>query len=156
MNLYQINAEILSLIDEETGEVKDFDKFSEMHLALDEKKENVALYIKNLKAEVDAIGNEIDSLTERKNTKKEQAERLSEYLSNFLNGERFETAKVSCSFRKSTVCEVANESEFLTKYPEFAKPQPPKLNKSDVKTALKNGTKLTGAVLIDKQNLVVR
>lgn len=156
MNLYEINSEICNLVDTETGEVMDFEKFSELNIALEEKIENIALFVKNLKAEAGAIDEEIKNLTERKNTKTAQAERLSKYLSNFLNGERFETAKVSCSFRKSTVCEVANEGEFLRKYPEFAKPQPPKLNKSDVKTALKNGTKLTGAVLIDKQNLVVR
>mgnify|MGYP000869660865 CR=1 FL=1 len=41
MNLYQINAEILSLIDEETGEVMDFEKFSELNIALEEKYENI-------------------------------------------------------------------------------------------------------------------
>lgn len=156
MNLYEINSEICNLVDTETGEVMDFEKFSELNIALEEKKENIALFVKNLKAEAGAIDEEIKNLTERKNTKTAQAERLSKYLSNFLNGERFETAKVSCSFRKSTVCEIDNEAEFMSLYPAYAKPQPPKLNKSGVKDALKDGTELKGARLLEKLNLQIK
>ncbi len=156
MNLYEINSEICNLVDTETGEVMDFEKFSELNIALEEKKENIALFVKNLKAEAGAIDEEIKNLTERKNTKTAQAERLSEYLSNFLNGERFETAKVSCSFRKSTRCEVEDEADFLKNYPSFGKPQPPKLDKAELKNALKGGKHYAGAALIDKYNLQIK
>lgn len=156
MTLFEICAEIQALIDPETGEVLDCEKLTEANIALETKKENIALYIKNLLAEANAIKEQKDILAEREQIKRNQADRLREYLSSFLNGEKFETAKVSVSFRKSTVCEIDNETEFMSLYPAYAKPQPPKLNKSDVKDALKAGTELKGARLLEKLNLQIK
>lgn len=55
MTLYEINNAILECVDMETGEIIDSDKLSELQIALDEKIENVALWIKDLKAEAEAI-----------------------------------------------------------------------------------------------------
>ena len=156
MNLYEINAEIRSLIDPDTGEVLDFDKLSEMSLALEAKKENVALYIKNLTAEADALKTEKDTLAEREKAKRAQIDRLMDYLSRFLSGEGYESAKVKCTFRKSTVCLVDDETAFMKRYPRFKRLPPPKLSLQDVKDALKSGEKLKGACLADKYNLQVR
>lgn len=156
MTLYEISAEFVALIDPETGEVADFERLAEMSEAMEQKKENVALYIKNLAAEADAIKAEKDSLAEREKVKRAQIDRLSDYLSRFLSGEAYETAKVKCTFRKSTVCIVEDEVAFLKRYPKFKKPQPPKLSLQDIKDALKTGAKLKGASLVDKYNLQVR
>lgn len=156
MNLYEINAEIMALIDRDTGEVLDFDRLSEMALALETKKENVALYIKNLTAEADAIKAEKDSLAEREKVKRAQVDRLSDYLSRFLDGNPYESAKVKCTFRKSISCVVDDEADFMKKYPKFKKPQPPKIALQDIKDALKSGTKLKGAALIEKYNLQIK
>lgn len=50
MTLYEINQTILSLIDEETGEILDEDQLERLNIAKEEKRENIALYIKNLRA----------------------------------------------------------------------------------------------------------
>lgn len=155
MNLYEINNEIQNLINPETGEVSDYDKLVEMNLALETKKENIALYIKNLTAEADAIKTEVDSLTEREKAKRTHIEKLTEYLSRFLEGQKFETARVKCCYRKSTVCEIDDESVLMIKYPLYAKPQPPKIAKAEIKTALKNGIEIDGARLVDKLNLQI-
>jgi len=155
MTLYEISAEYMALIDPETGEVADFERLSEMSEAMEQKKENVALYIKNLAAEADAIKAEKDSLAEREKVKRAQIDRLSDYLSRFLSGESYETAKVKCTFRKSTVCMVEDEVAFLKRYPKFKKIQT-KLSLQDVKDALKSGATLKGASLVDKYNLQVR
>ena len=55
MTLYEINNAILECVDMETGEIIDSDKLSELQMAFDEKIENVALWIKDLKAESEAI-----------------------------------------------------------------------------------------------------
>ena len=115
MNLYEINAEIQNLINPETGEVLDYDKLVEMNIALETKKENIALFIKNLLSDADEIEKEKKILAEREELKRNQANRLKEYLQTFLNGEKFETAKVSCYFRKSTVCTVNDEASFIKK-----------------------------------------
>ena len=155
MTLYEISAEFVALIDPDTGEVADFERLAEMSAAMEQKKENVALYIKNLTAEADALKTEKDALAEREKVKRAQIDRLSDYLSRFLSGETYETAKVKCSFRKSTVCMVEDEVAFLKRYPKFKKIQT-KLSLQDVKDALKSGATLKGASLVDKYNLQVR
>jgi hypothetical protein len=155
MTLYEISAEFVALIDPETGEVADFERLAEMSAAMEQKKENVALYIKNLAAEADAIKAEKDALAEREKVKRAQIDRLSDYLSRFLSGEAYETAKVKCTFRKSTVCMVEDEVAFLERYPKYKKIQT-KLSLQDVKDALKTGVTLKGASLVDKYNLQVR
>ena len=69
MNIYQIDNAImtagdaiLDLVDEETGEITDLDQFEALkaemdglQMAREQKISNVACWIKNLKAEADAI-----------------------------------------------------------------------------------------------------
>ena len=59
MTLYEINAELLALleqVDEETGELTcGLDQLEALSIARDEKLEGLALYCKNLSAEADAI-----------------------------------------------------------------------------------------------------
>ena len=55
MNLYEINAEIMACVDEETGEIIDTVKLDQLQMVFGEKVEGIALYIKNLAAEAAAI-----------------------------------------------------------------------------------------------------
>lgn len=55
MNLYEIDSAILDCVDAETGEIFDMDKFEELSLTRDAKVENICLWIKNLKAEAEAL-----------------------------------------------------------------------------------------------------
>ena len=61
MNIYEIDNAMMSLIDEETGEIKDFTAFEELQMQREEKIENVALWYKNLVAESKAIREEENS-----------------------------------------------------------------------------------------------
>ena len=65
MKLYEIDQAIESLIDQDTGEVSDFDVFMDLQMAREAKIENVALLIKNLTAEAEAIKAEKNALAER-------------------------------------------------------------------------------------------
>ena len=80
MNLYEIKEEFLELLDAiENGEIPDgaiADTLEGMKGEFDEKIENTACYIKNLKAEADAIKAEENSLKERRQVKEHQIERL--------------------------------------------------------------------------------
>ena len=69
MNLYQIDAEILKVIDFETGEVLDEDKLEELQMSKNEKIENILLYIKNLNADAEIIKAEEKALAERRKAK---------------------------------------------------------------------------------------
>lgn len=64
-NLYEINEQILSCVDMETGEIIDADKLQDLQLAFDEKVEGIACWIKNLLSDAAAIKAEKDALAER-------------------------------------------------------------------------------------------
>ena len=76
MNLYEIDAEILGCVDVETGEIFDIDKFEELSMARDAKVENICLWIKNLKAEVEALKAEKDSFAQRQKSAENKMESL--------------------------------------------------------------------------------
>ena len=94
MTLYEINAELEKLIansiDPETGELMiDPEQIDALNMARDEKIEQTALYIKNLKAEADAIKTEIDNLKARHDAAKNKAERLTAYIKDILPERNF-------------------------------------------------------------------
>ena len=65
MNLYEIDSEILGCVDITTGEIFDEDKFEELSLSREAKIENICLWIKNLKAEIEALKAEKDAFAKR-------------------------------------------------------------------------------------------
>lgn len=161
MNLYEINNEILSLIDVETGEISNFDKLEELNLARETKLENIALWIKNLKAEALALKVEKDTFAERQKQAENKAEKLKDYLSEMLCGQAFKTSKVSCSFRKSTVVDITDEERFI----EWAKKNDngllkndSKINKTIIKRMLQDGIvfNFDGLCLKENNNLQIK
>lgn len=72
MNLYEINREILSCIDYETGEILDVQRLEMLEIAKEKKIENVALWIKNLESEAAALKKEKDSFAQREKSVKKQ------------------------------------------------------------------------------------
>jgi hypothetical protein len=153
MNLYEINNAILGCVDEETGEIIDTDKLLDLQLAFDEKVEGIACWIKNLLADAEAIKTEKNNLAEREKACRNKAESLKKYLNSALDGEKFKTAKVSISYRKSESVEVDDINKVDK---SFLKYSDPTVDKTAVKKALKAGTELEGVRLVTKQNIQIR
>ena len=80
MSLYHIDQAILALVDPETGEIMDGEAFDQLQMERETKLENIALWIKNLKAENAAIRQEEKALAERRKAGENKVERI------FLNG----------------------------------------------------------------------
>lgn len=160
MNLYEINNEILSLVDEETGEILDFERFDQLNMEKDKKTENIALWIKNLNADSDMLKKEIDNLKDRKNRAERKEEQLRKYLSYMLDGQSFETSKVACSFRKSTSVQVDDEQSFVNWAMENRKDllsfKQPTISKTEIKNCLKAGEIIEGARLVENNNLQIK
>jgi hypothetical protein len=161
MTLYEIDEAIINCIDTETGEILDAEKLDELSMARDTKIENIALYIKSLKADADAIKAEEKSLAERRKAKENRAESLKEYLYNALNGEPFETAKVRLSFRGSEAVDITDEFavvEYLEKnsVEKALTYSMPKISKTVVGELLKQGIEIPGAVLKQNNNLQIK
>ena len=161
MNLYEIDQAILDLVDKETGEILDYEAFTELKMAKEEKIEGMALWHKNLTAEATAIRAEEISLAERRKVLEKKAASLKEYLTELLSGSKFSTARVACSFRKSKAVEITDEAEFIrqmeqTQHFEFLKYSAPTVNRTEITNAIKAGKEVPGAQLIEKNNLSIK
>jgi hypothetical protein len=108
MTLYEIDAAMQECIDPETGEV-DADRIEALAMERDKKIENIALWIINIKADIETAKAEIDRLTTLKRTAENKAESLKNLLQYTLNGEKFKTGRCSISYRKSTSVVIDNE-----------------------------------------------
>ena len=160
MRLWQIDERINKIlendfyIDEETGEVFLTEDLDKLDVERTEKIENVALYVKNLKYEAEAIKSEIDNLKSRAEIKNKKAEKLTNYLDKVLCGEKLETPKVALSYRKSTAVKIENEELLPDEFMTIKIDKKP--NKVAIAKLLKNGETITGCELIEKQNLQIK
>ena len=110
MNLYEIEAEMLTCISED-GEVIDLEKLDALTMERNSKVSNIACWIKDLKAEAEAIKAEKQNLDKRQKVAENKAASLREYLAGFLNGEKYKDARVSISYRKSTAVQIAEDMD---------------------------------------------
>lgn len=153
-SLYEIDAEILSCIDLETGEIIDPERLEALQMERGRKIENVALWVKNLKADLSAYKAEKDAFAERERQAKAKIESLSKWLTNALDGQKFSTSKVAVSFRKSEAVEILDESKIPKKFIRKKIETAP--DKTAIKEAIKNGLKVRGAELVENQNISIK
>ena len=159
MTLYEINNELARLmedaVDEETGEINEdaIKALEEMQMAWDEKVENIGCFIKNLKADADAIKAEKMALAKRQQTAENKAERLQQYLTDMLGGQTSSSPRVAISYRKSTQV----KCDDIFKVPdEWLRYKDPELDKKAVKEALKNGEEVPGCYLEETRNIQIK
>lgn len=161
LSLYEIDHALERLVDEETGEIKDFDAFESLQMERDKKIESVACWTKNLDAEAKAIRTEEKALAERRQSLEKKRERLLEYLDKALAGNPFMSAKCVVSFRKSTRVEITNMEELVhwcvtNGHDGLVHYSAPSVAKSDISALLKTGVTIDGAELATSMNVGVR
>lgn len=153
MNLYEIESAILDCIDQETGEVIDIDKLEQLSMERDTKVENIALWIKNLKAEAEAYKAEKQSFEQKQKVAENKMESLKKYLADYLGGTKFQTTKVSCSFCATESVLVPDISALPDEYKRYKDPEP---NKEEIKKAFKRGIRVPGAGLVSNLSLIIK
>lgn len=161
MNLYQINADIMNAfenaLDPETGEIVDMAAYAaidNLQCELNEKIENILLWIKNLQSDAEALKKEKMAFADRQARTEAKAESLKKYVSWVLNGQKFQTERVSALWRKSEAVEFSGNVNTL---PESCiKIADPVVDKTALKKLLKSGTEIKGARLITRQNLQIK
>lgn len=161
MNLYAINEAIYSLVDPETGEILDYEAFTALQMERDEKLENTALWYKDLMAEAAALKAEKDILAERERKCKEKAESLKKFLALALEGSKFKTARVACSFTTSTKVEIKDEAAFIeamekNNHIEFLRYKAPEVNRTAITEAIKAGLTVDGAELVKNKSIIIK
>lgn len=156
MTLYELTSAMNNfdlIIDEETGEILNADELDSLEMERDEKIENIGLWIKNLLSDAEELKRERDNLGRREQACKKKAERLKEYLAMNLNGEKFKTSRLDIGWRRSESVEIENENLIPD---EWKIPQEPKIDKAGIKKAIKDGQEVSGAVIVEKNNIQVR
>ena len=158
MKLYEIDNAILDCIDVETGEVIDTERLDALQMERDAKIENVALWIKDLKAEAEAIKAEKMALAERQRVAENKAESLKKWLAYALDGQKFSTAKCAISFRKTEKVEISDVGmiRLMKEHDELLTYKEPEPNKTAIKQALKDGLTVQGVQLVQNMSTIIK
>ena len=158
MTIYEIDNAILDCIDMETGEIIDIDKLNELELERESKIEGVACWIKDLKAEAEALKNEKQELAERQRMAENKEESRKKQIAYALQGEKYKTPKCAISFRKSEAVEVTDEglNNLMKEHDELLTYKAPEPNKTKIKQALKDGLSVEGVQLIQNTSVIIK
>ena len=153
MKLYEIDNAIMDCVDMETGEIIDIERLSSLQMERDQKIEGIGCWIKNLLSDAKALKEEKDNLAARQKVAENKAASLKEFLSKYLDGEKFKTAKVAISYRKSDSVDIAEGAVIPEEYLKYSKPTPDKIG---LKAALKSGEKIQGISLVTSNNIQIK
>ncbi len=154
MNLYEINANILACVDEETGELFDPEAFELLQLEKTEKIESLACWVKNLEAYAEALNNEKKSINEKQAKVKNRIDGIKRYMSDNFAGEKLQTGKVSIGWRSSESVEVSEVEKIPKQYLKIKEVIEP--DKRAIKEAIKDGAEIEGCELVTKQNIQIK
>ena len=153
MKLYEIDQTIMDCIDMESGEIINEELLNNLQMERDAKIENVALWVKELKAEAEALKAEKMAFAERQKVAENKMENLKKWLAYALNGEKFKTVRVSVTFRTTDKVEVADISKLDESFLRYKEPE---ADKDAIKKALKAGQEVAGATLVPSTSVIIK
>ena len=151
--LYEIQEDILSCIDLKTGEIIDVERLHGLQIERRQKIRNIACWIKNLLADARAYEDEEKTFAARKSAAKNKADRLKQYLSDCLHGEKIQDKEFSIGWRKSQRIHI---DEGAAIPPAYLIPVPDKVDKQGLKDALRQGVLLPGITLMEYNNIQIQ
>ena len=160
MTLYEIGRQYLETlermeIDPETGEIIGGEAVARLNGQFDEKCEAVGCYIKELNARAAAIKAEQEGLQKRRKALEAKAERLREYLADWMiaaGKERLETPRAALSWRKTSAV-VVDDLEAL---PESCRKVKIEADTALVRKLIQLGDHLEGARLEESRSLQIK
>lgn len=163
-SLYQISQEYRDLLEAiEFGIVPDeaiADTLEAVEGELKEKIDNIACFIKSLKADIRALKDEEDNLRERRNEKTKKVDHLTDYIDSTLQKleiKQLETPRNKISYRKSSRVTILREDEFIAwakkEAPELLKFSEPEISLTAIKSAVRNGRHLEGVIIEQYDNI---
>lgn len=166
MTLYEIKQKYLDAmnnlsVDEETGEILGIEELAAIEGEFDDKAENVALYIKNLVAEANAIKAEETNLKARRDRLAKRADRLERYLNDMMTDagkDKLVSAKCEVKFTKGKRVEI--DSSFIewamVHREDLLTYKSPEANKVAIKKAIGAGDEIPGAVIVETKSINIK
>lgn len=160
MTLYEIDNAMMSLIDNETGEIVDYEQFEALIMSKEEKIDNTAKWIIELEAEAKMVKERADELTKRAQSAKKKADRLREFLQEYLGGEKRKTADYTIGYRQTKAVEITDEKAaemWLTEHCFFdCMKTTTTLNKPALKKHIEFGEEIPGVEIVERQSMLLR
>lgn len=155
MTLFEINAKLLACYEEvnEDGEFLNIEEIEALEMAREEKHENLALWVKNLEAEKEAVKAEKLKMADRQKKLENKIESIKGYLKSSLQGEKLTTARVKISYRNTAS---VNVTDVNLLDPEYLKPVEPVADKTAIKNALKAGLIVEGAEMVTNESMIIK
>lgn len=168
LSLYKLTAEMQEILTngfnsacvDEEGEIDEAKVnayFNGLSVAVDTKIDNIACYIKSLRATVVAFKAEEEALSSRRKALEKKADKLTEYLSTCLqvaNMPNFESTRNKLTFRRSTSVNIFNEDIIPEDFMNIKTVRTP--DKKAIQMAIKDGEIIAGVELIEKQNIQIK
>lgn len=160
--LYEIDAAILAAVDQETGEILDPEKLDALQMEREQKLEGVALWVKDLKAEAEAVKAEADKLTARKKSLENKIDGLKNWLLYALNGEKLKTPRCNVYQTHSQKVVIDDEKalvDMLMTSPfgeKFLRVKEPEIDKNALKDSMKQGCEYEFAHLEQTESVVIK
>lgn len=156
-NLYDIRREIADFefeVDPETGELLNAMSWDELNMALEEKIENIACYIKNLTSDIGDFKAEEEQLAKRRKSLERKVEYLKRLLCDNMGGVKYSSARCTVSFRTSEVVQVDSVEHIPAELLRVKNTVEP--NKTAIKDALKAGQIISGCKLIENTSVQIK
>ena len=160
--LYEINADILSCVDLETGEILDVEKLDALQLEREAKLEGVALWIKDMKAEAAAVKEEADKLTARKKALENKMDGLKTWLLMALGGEKLSTPRCKVYQTHNQRVVIDDEKALIDMFlsspsgEKFLRMKDPEIDKTALKDSMKQGYEFEFAHLEETESVVIK
>lgn len=168
MTFYEISERMSDLeermescVDEETGEITsdDYEKLLAEYDALDvaeqDKIEGVALSYKNIMALVNELKIEKGRINDRIQSLTRRADGIKKFLDEYvLRGNKFETARVRCAYRRTKSVNVVDEGRVPAEYIVEKVTKSP--DKMAIKKVLLDGGSVDGCDLVETNKLNVK
>lgn len=162
MTFREIDEAMMNLVDEETGEILDIQEFEKLAMSKQDKIENMALWVLDLKDESEQINAEIQRLRDRKTATDNKMKRLKEYIQIILGGEKLRTPLVSVSFRSNESVNITDAEAVINWVQHYNKDDgvlkylPPEISKTGIKQLIKEGSTIPGASLENTTSTIIK
>lgn len=157
MNLYELSVAFQEVQNMELDPEVMKDTLDSINDAIENKAENIAKLIRNLESDVSAYKEEEDRLKTKRQATENKVKWLKTYLEDNmkLTGKtKFKSGMFNFSIQKNPASVNITDERIIPE--EFLIQQPPKVDKTSLKEALKNGIEIPGAELKQTEGLRIR
>ena len=157
MNLYELSLAFQEVQNMELDPEVMKDTLDSIEDAIENKAENIAKLVRNLESDVSAYKEEEDRLKTKRQATENKVKWLKTYLEDNmkLTGKtKFKSGMFNFSIQKNPVSVNITNENILPE--DYLIPQPPKVDKTSLKEALKNGIEVPGVELKQTEGLRIR